>query len=104
MRCALASMGFINENIQYNKNVIIDTMTRYAKDADIVIFGEAFLQGFYGATFETEHDETLALNQNDSVIKELCSAAKKHRIAVSFGFIEKADKCFYSSQMTIDAN
>ena len=39
MRCALASMGFINENIQYNKNVIIDTMIRYAKDADIVIFG-----------------------------------------------------------------
>ena len=104
MRCALASMGFINENIQYNKNVIIDTMTRYAKDADIVIFGEAFLQGFYGATFETEHDEKLALNQNDSVIKELCSVAKEHRIAVSFGFIEKAGKCFYSSQMTIDAN
>ena len=104
LRCALASMGFINENVQYNKSVIIDTMTRYAKDADIVIFGEAFLQGFYGATFEVEHDEKLALNQNDLIIKELCSVAKEYEIAVSFGFIEKADECFYSSQITIDSN
>ena len=56
MKCALASMGFINEDIEYNKNVIIQTMIKYAKDADIVIFGEAFLQGFYGATFEVGHD------------------------------------------------
>ena len=104
LRCALASMGFINENVQYNKSVIIDTMVRHAKDADIVIFGEAFLQGFYGATFEVEHDEKLALNQNDLIIKELCSVAKEYEIAVSFGFIEKADECFYSSQITIDSN
>lgn len=65
MKCALASMGFINEDIEYNKNVIIETMIKYAKDADIVIFGEAFLQGFYGATFEAEHDSGLAISQDD---------------------------------------
>ncbi|MEE1039072.1 MAG: carbon-nitrogen hydrolase family protein [Eubacterium sp.] len=103
MRCALASKGFVNENIQHNKNVIIDTMIKCSNDVDIVIFGEAFLQGFYGATFEIEHDEKLAINQNDLIIKEICSVAKEYKIAVSFGFIEKAKNCFYSSQITINS-
>ena len=103
MRCALASKGFVNENIQHNKNVIIDTMIKCSKAVDIVIFGEAFLQGFYGATFETEHDEKLAISQNDFILKEICSVAKEYKIAVSFGFIEKSKDCFYSSQITINS-
>lgn len=104
MKCALASMGFVNENIQYNKSVIIGTMIKYSNDADIVIFGEAFLQGFYGATFQIEHDDKLAISLDDLIIKEICSVAKEYKIAVSFGFIEKAEDCFYSSQITIDSS
>jgi N-carbamoylputrescine amidase len=103
MKCALASMGFINEDVHHNKNVIIETMKRYAKDADIVVFGEAFLQGFYGAIFEVEHDNRLAISQEDSIIREICSVSKEHAVAVSFGFIEKEDDLFYSSQITIDS-
>lgn len=102
MKCALASIGFINEDIQYNKKAIIDTLTFYSEKADIVIFGEAFLQGFYGATFNVEHDTKIAISKDDPIIKEICSAAQQSGIAVSFGFIEKADHCFYSSQITID--
>ena len=97
-------MGFVNEDIQYNKGVIIDTMIKYANDADIVIFGEAFLQGFYGATFQTVHDERLAISLDDLIIKEICSVAKEYKVAVSFGFIEKVEDCFYSSQITIDSS
>ena len=104
MKCALAAVGFINENIQHNKNVIISTLVNCSKDTDIVIFGEAFLQGFYAATFEVEHDERIALSQEDAVIKEICTAAKENAIAVSFGFIEKAGAFFYSSQITIGAD
>ena len=103
MKCALAAVGFINENITYNKNVITDTMIKYAGKADIILFGEAFLQGFYGAKFDPEQDETIAIAKDDSVIKEICSVAKQHSIAVSFGFIEKEEDIFYSSQITIDA-
>ena len=78
-------------------------MIKCSNDVDIVIFGEAFLQGFYGATFEIEHDEKLAINQNDLIIKEICSVAREYKIAVSFGFIEKAKNCFYSSQITINS-
>ena len=59
MKYVLASMGFINEDVQHNKNVIIDTLVRCSKEAEIVIFGESFLQGFYGATFDAEHDTKL---------------------------------------------
>lgn len=104
MRCALASIGFINNNLQYNKQAILNTMIKYAGDADIVLFGEAFLQGFYAATFEPEHDKTLAITQDDCIIREICDTAKQYAIAVSFGFIEKDGDIFYSSQITIDQN
>lgn len=102
MRCALASMGFKNEDLEYNKQVIINTMIKYTDEADIVLFGEAFLQGFYAATFEPERDRALAVPQDDRIIRDICSVAKQYAIAVSFGFIEKARDIFYSSQITID--
>lgn len=104
MKCALASMGFINEDLQHNKQVIMNSLTACSAKADIVVFGEAFLQGFYGATFDVEHDMHIAVSQDDSIIKEICSAAKQASTAVSFGFIEKANRYFYSSQITIDTN
>ena len=104
LRCALASKGFINGDLQHNKNVIVNTMLACSGEADIVVFGEAFLQGFYGATFDVEHDVQIALSQNDSIVKEICAVAKQSAIAVSFGFIEKEKDCFYSSQLTIDKN
>ena len=102
MKCALAAMGFIDGDIQYNKSVIIDTMKKCSDTADVVIFGEAFLQGFYCADFNVEHDEKIAVSRNDSIITEICSAAEEYKLAVSFGFIEKDGDCFYSSQLTVD--
>lgn len=104
MKCALASMGFINGDLQHNKQVILDTMTAYSGKADVVIFGEAFLQGFYAAAFDAAHDTQIAVSQDDRMIREISSAAKESAIAVSFGFIEKAGDFFYSSQLTIDAD
>lgn len=102
MRCALAAVGFINEEIQYNKNVIIKYMKKNAGNADVVIFGEAFLQGFYGATFLESHDIDIAIEKDSEIIREICATAQKYRIAVSFGFIEKESDLLYSSQITID--
>ena len=103
MKCVLAAMGFINEDIRHNKNVSLDTMKRYSGQVDIVIFGEAFLQGFYGATFAPAHDRKIAVCRDDAVIQEIGLAAKEYEIAVSFGVIEREDDLFYSSQITIDA-
>ena len=104
MKCALAAVGFINEDIEYNKAVLADTLRKCAGRADVVIFGEAFLQGFYGINFIAKHDTTVSISRDDMIIREICSMAKEYAIAVSFGFIEKEDDVFFSSQMTIDKN
>ena len=36
MKCALASMGFINKDISYNKQVIMDTMVKYSKERRLI--------------------------------------------------------------------
>lgn len=95
-------MGFVNENSQSNKKAIIDTLKRFSQTADIVLFGEAFLQGFYAANFDAAHDEQISVSQSDSIIQEICAAAKQYDIAVSFGPIEKENDFFYSSQLTIN--
>lgn len=104
MKFALASMGFINEDLQYNKKVIIDTLIACSAKVDMVIFGEAFLQGFYGVTFNIEHDTQIAISQDDPIIKEICFNARQYTVGISFGFIEKVRNFFYSSQITIDKN
>lgn len=104
MKCALAAVGFINGNIEYNKTVIADTLKKCSGKADAVIFGEAFLQGFCGINFAVGHDAATAVSRDDSIIREICGAAKEYSVAVSFGFIEKDGGTFFSSQMTIDKN
>lgn len=102
MRYILASKGFINGNILYNKKVIIDTIKECSSMADFIIFGEAFLQGFEGINFDIEHDRKVAIKINDEIIEEISNECKSHSIAVSFGFIEILEDRFYSSQLTID--
>lgn len=102
MKCALAAVGFLNGDIEYNKAVLAGTLKSCAGRADAVLFGEAFLQGFDGIDFTAAHDTATAVSREDHIIHELCGIAKEHAIAVSFGFIEQDSGAFFSSQLTID--
>ncbi len=102
IKILLASRENINGDTEHNKNVITETMISHSKEADIVVFGEAFLQGFYALNFDVKHDMSIAVEIDDSVIMDICQVAKEHHIGVSFGFIEKDGEYIYSSQMTID--
>lgn len=104
MKCALAAVGFINKDIEYNKRVLADALEKCAGKADVVIFGEAFLQGFDSINFTVQHDMTISLSREDRIIREICNMAREAAIAVSFGFIEKDCGTFFSAQMTIDQN
>ena len=46
MIIALAAVGFKNGDTAYNKEKILETMREYSGKADLVLFGETFLQGF----------------------------------------------------------
>ena len=94
MKCALAAVGFINGDIEHNKAILAGALEKCAGKADVVIFGEAFLQGFYALNFIAEHDMAAAISHEDVMIREICSMAKEYSIAVSFGFIEKDGGAF----------
>lgn len=102
MKYALAAVGFIDGDIDRNKATISDTLEKCAGKADAVIFGEAFLQGFYGINFDVGHDSAVCLSRDDIFIREICGMAEKYSVAASFGFIEKDRNAFFSSQITID--
>lgn len=104
MRCALAALEFINGDVKHNQQVILNAMDKSAKKADIVLFGEAFLQGFYAASFDRIQDAKIAVTPDDPIILAIRERAGALGIAVSFGFIEKERDCYYSSQLTIDKN
>ncbi|MDD7732418.1 MAG: carbon-nitrogen hydrolase family protein [Firmicutes bacterium] len=103
MKFALAAKGFINEDPDFNKGVILETLDDYRDRADMVLFGEAFLQGFYGPTFDLGHDLKMALALDHPVFEEIARKARETSIAVSFGFIEREGETIYSSQVTIDS-
>ena len=80
MKCELAAEGFLNGDVQHNQRVMKHVMKGCSGRADVVLFGEAFLQGFYGATFEAAHDRQMALYRGDAILQEIGRAAKTYAI------------------------
>lgn len=101
MKIALAAVGFKNCDMEFNKRKIISIISEYSGKADIVLFGETFLQGFDSLCWDYEKDKFLACEISDDVINEIAAKAKNCNIAVSFGYIEKEGDTLYSSQLTV---
>ena len=104
MRIALASQSFKNNDVQHNLQVILHSVEALAESADVILFGETFLQGFDSLCWEYEKDKTVALSQEDEVIGCIRAAAKQWGVAVCFGYVERAGEALYSSQLFIGAD
>lgn len=100
MKIVLSSLGFINNDITYNKNVILNAIKE--NNCDLIVFGEMFLQGFMSLTFNYEVDKNIAINIENPLIDEIKNQCKKYSVAVSFGYAERDNENIYSSQLTID--
>lgn len=101
MQIALAGLGFITNDLEYNKKKIIDTIEKYSGRADLILFGESFLQGFECLTWDYDKDIEIALEVDSPVIKEIRETARKYKTGVSFGFIEGDGEVIYSSQISL---
>ena len=102
MKIALAALGFINGNIERNTNVVLRTLEKLKDEADLVIFGETFLQGFDGLAWEYEKDLSNALSLKDSRIRQIQSKVQETRVAISLGLFELYEGKLYDSQIAID--
>lgn len=104
MKIALAAQPFQNGNINYNAGVILETLGAVSADTDLVLFGEAVLQGFDGLTWDWERDRDIAVNRDAPVIRQIWGAARRFRRAVSFGYYETDGEAIWSSQLFFGAD
>ena len=98
MKAALASAKIVNKDIKHNLRQMEHWM-RYAKGygADIVCFGETFLQGFDCFSWDYETDRHVAISTTSVCFMQICELSKTIGIDVLFGYAELADDSIYSS-------
>lgn len=102
MKIALACAAAADRDIQRNLSAMLEMIAEVSGQADMIVFGESALQGFDCLCWDYAVDREMAVSQDSATVYRLRSAAQEHRIAVSFGYIERAEDGLYSSQMVID--
>lgn len=101
MRIGLVSYQCKNRNTVFNMRQIELALKRSAEKADLLCFGEAFLQGFDALCWNYEEDKLIALEQSSETIVQLQDWTIQYDIALITGYIEKAQDKLYSSCIVI---
>ncbi len=97
MRIGLVSYRCENRNIEFNMKQIELAMRRSEGKADLLCFGEAFLQGFDALCWDYETDKEIALERSSETIARLRNWTKQYGISLLTGYIEKDGEKLYSS-------
>ncbi|PIE97625.1 MAG: carbon-nitrogen hydrolase family protein [Treponema sp.] len=96
--------NIFNGELQKNIAVIKSCAEKAsAKNADLIMFGEAFLQGFDSLTFDYNRDINVAVFQRGKEISEIRDVVRKNKVAVGFGYLENAKGIIYSSYIILDS-
>lgn len=103
MKIALCAAEFVNGDTQGNIGKIKRLAEEYSGRADMLCFGEAFVQGFDGLTWNYEKDVDIAVSQDSPEIEGLRNAARRTGTALGFGYMERAENRIYSGYMVISA-
>ena len=70
---------------------------RSAGKADLICFGEAFLQGFDSLCWDYDTDKTMAVELSSEVIGRLCGWTVQYGVSLITGYVEKEGDRLYSS-------
>lgn len=103
MNIALCCVKFINGDARHNVEKIAGLCGELSGRADMLLFGEAFVQGFDGLTWNYGTDANIAIETDSPEIAGIRAAAVKNGVAVGFGYLEKAGDRIYSSFMVRSA-
>lgn len=98
MKIALASARLVNRDIAFN----FSQMEKYMQEAkelgaELVCFGESFLQGFACMDCDYETDKKMAVTLDSPEFLKLRELTEEIGIDVLFGFIERDGEVLYSS-------
>lgn len=102
MKIGLAACEFINNNVWFNVSQIEKAMKSMQGKVNLLCFGEAFLQGFDALTWVYENDKHIAVSTDSDIMRDLCGMAKRYKLDLMFGYIERYDDAIYSSYAVIE--
>ena len=97
MRIGLVSCRCENRNIPFNISQIERALRETRGEADLLCFGEAFLQGFDSLCWNYETDQAMAAGLSSEPISHLKALTKQYGTALLTGYIEKDQDRLYSS-------
>ena len=97
MRIGLVSYRCENRNIPFNMNRIEQAMRRAEGKADLLCFGEAFLQGFDALCWDYDTDQLAALELSSDTFTQLRHWTARYGVSLLTGYIEKDGEQLYSS-------
>ena len=97
MRIGLASFRCENRNIPFNLGQMERAMASARGRADLLCFGEAFLQGFDALCWDYAADRQLAVSQDSGTMGQLRRLTRQYGMALLFGYIESEGDGLYSS-------
>jgi N-carbamoylputrescine amidase len=99
----LAAAQFINNDVRSNLAVIVRNLDDAKKqNVDMLLFGEAFLQGFASLTWNPDTDLFVGIELKSEPLELLRDHCRKTHIALGIGYIEREQKELYSSYLIID--
>ena len=101
MRIGLVSYRCENRNISFNMNQTEQAMKRSQGKADLLCFGEAFLQGFDALCWDYDTDKLIALELSSETITQLREWTVRYGVSLLTGYIEKDRDKLYSSCVVI---
>ena len=101
MRIGLVSYRCKNRDLSFNMNQIERAMRCSEGKADMLCFGEAFLQGFDSLCWDYDTDKSTALELSSETIDLLRCWTVLYGVSLITGYIEKAGEKLYSSCVVI---
>jgi N-carbamoylputrescine amidase len=101
----LAAAKFKNNDVKLNIDTVVAFLQKAKKQgADLLLFGECFLQGFEALSWKPDIDMNIGIEKNSDSIKSLREQCRIMNTAVGIGYIEKENGKLFSSYIIIDKN
>lgn len=102
MKIGLVSYEFKNGKIEYNIEKIEKAIISSNGSANLLCFGETFLQGFDSLSWNYEIDKNIAITKESVTMEKLKKLSKKYKIDLGIGYIEREKEKIYSSYIVIE--
>ena len=93
----------MRDNQLDHQMAVMQAFLQASRGSHLLCFGESFLQGFEGLSWDYATDRERAIRVNSSQMEAIRELARRFRRGLSFGFIELFEDMLYSSNIVLDS-